>query len=261
MANFDIPVAHYMSSPVFTADPNESVEQVYHRLAELGVSSLAVVSDDLIVGVISRTDLLQVGRRDAGSRAKAALLTFPNQPIKQLMTLNVVAVAPDDLLSTVARKMVEYSLHRIFVTKDEQVVGVVSPHDLMAAIRDKGVGIPIAEYMSSPLFTVRADEPISLATERLEKAHVTGIVVVEEGWPIGIFTQVEALASRMLPRDTCVDQVMDSALLCMPTSTRMNRAAALATRMRARRIVAAEHRTMEGILTGIDFARLVAGGR
>lgn len=50
----------------------------------------------------------------------------------------------------------------------------------MRAVLKKRVSNPLSEYMSSPAFTVRASEPISLATERLKRARVSGLVVVDE---------------------------------------------------------------------------------
>jgi CBS domain-containing protein len=134
-------------------------------------------------------------------------------------------------------------------------VGVLSTKDVMRAIRDKRVKSPIREWMSSPVFTIRADEPVSLAVERLVKAHVTGLVVVEDDWPIGLFTQREALEARDRERNTPVEETMSAALLALDIDTELHRAAAQAAATRVRRVVAVRGRRMEGILTGIDFAR------
>ncbi len=258
MANFETNVELYMSSPVHTAKGDESLDLVYRRLNDLGISSLAVVDGDRLVGVISRTDLLRVGRLEAGMQKKAQLLTFPSRRVSEQMTTDPIVVSPKDSLATAAARMTAQYLHRVFVVDGDALIGVLSTHDLMRAVRDKGIKGTIAEHMSSPLFTVRADEPISLATDRLGKARITGVVVVEDGWPVGVFTQVDALAARTLPRDTRVEEAMDTAILCMPATSRLHRAAAQAARMRARRIIAADKREMIGILSGIDFARYVA---
>jgi hypothetical protein len=46
---------------------------------------------------------------------------------------------------------------------------------------------------------------------RLEKAHVIGRVVVEDDWPVGLFTQREALDARDRERNTPVEEVMSAA--------------------------------------------------
>jgi CBS domain-containing protein len=259
MPQFDVPLALYMTSPVYQAAPETRLAEAYARLADLGISSLAVTELGKLVGVISRTDLLRVGRRDAGARPAASLLAFRDESIMAHMTGAVVVVAPDDTLAMAARLMVDRCLHRMFVVDGERLVGVLGAYDLMLAIRDKRVTAPIASIMSAPLFTVGTRDPIWLAADRLGKARVSGLVVLEDGWPVGLFTQVEALAAHALPRDTPVEEVMESALICLPATMSLHRAAAQATRMSVRRIIAVEHREMRGILSGLDFARFVAG--
>ena len=182
-----------------------------------------------------------------------------DRPVAKLMTTDVETISPDEPLSLAAEKMVSRHVHRIYVETDGRPVGVVSTKDVMLAIRDKKTNTPISRWMSSPAFTVRASEPISLATERLERAHVSGLVVVDDGWPVGLFTQREALESRDLARDTKVEDAMSSAMLALDVDTPLHRAAAQAAELRVRRIIAVKQRSIEGILTGLDLARAAMG--
>lgn len=260
MASFDIPLKLYMSAPVHAVRTTDSLDEAQRRLRDHRISALAVVDErDRIVGVLSRSDLLRVGRREAGSQHRAALLNLPDRPVEEVMTGGLFSLGPDDPLEEAARIMVQERVHRIFVVQAGDVPrGVVSTRDVMQAIADKRMGTPISEYMSSPLFTIRAQEPISLASDRLEKAHVTGLVVVEDGWPVGVFTQEDALASRGMVRTTRVDDVMDPAILILDGETPLYRAAQQAAAMDVRRVVVTVRGRPEGILTGIDFAGAAA---
>lgn len=205
------------------------------------------------------TDLIRVGRIQAGTQPGAALLTLPDRQASEVMSADVVTVGPDEPISKAARCMLEGHFHRVYVVADENLLGVLTTRDLALAIRDKFVRQPIGDWMSSPVFTVRADEPISVATERLEKAHVTGLVVLEDDWPIGLFTQREALESSDHRRETPVEQVMSSAMLVLNEKTPLHRAAGQVAAMHARRVVAVnDHQRVAGILTGADFARVAA---
>jgi CBS domain-containing protein len=260
LSALSVPVAQYMGSPVHSIGIGESLDAAHALLGGLGISSLAVVDDDgSLAGVISLTDLLHVGRHQAGSSPKAALLTLPNKPVADHMTREVATVAPDESIGVAAAKMVKGHFHRVFVQQDGRPVGVLSTVDIMLAIRDRRTATPISRWMSSPAFTVRASEPISLATDRLERAHISGLVVVDGGWPVGVFSQREALEARDLPRDTRVEDAMSSAMLALDVDTPLHRAAAQAAELRVRRIIAVRHRTIEGILTGIDLARSAMG--
>jgi CBS domain-containing protein len=79
--------------------------------------------------------------------------------------------------------------------------------------------------------------------------------VVENDWPVGIFTQVEALESRDVPRNTPVEDVMSSRILALRPDTLLHRAAAQAAATRVRRVIVQDGDRLAGILTGLDFAR------
>jgi len=260
MANFAEPVSTYMTPDVHSCRPEDSLDAVHRTLTERQISSLAVVDDSgRLVGVVSRSDLLKVGRIQAGARPGAKLLVLPPRTVADAMTPEPLSVALDSSLSGAGRAMRERRVHRVFVTEGDELRGVLSTRDLMLAIRDVRLNHTIERYASAPIFSVRASEPISLATDRLAKAHVSGLVVVEDDWPVGVFTQVEAMASRDMPRTTDVEEVMNPAIVCMDNSTKMHRAAAQAAAMRVRRVVSCRSREMHGILTGLDFAAAVAG--
>ena len=256
MSHFQVPVELFMTRPVQRVSPEDDLNSVQDRLMGQSISSLAVVDkNSKLVGVISMSDLIRIGRRDAGSRGKAALLTLPQRAVAHVMSPNAVCVDSQDPISLAAQKMVDGRFHRVFVEDAGKLVGVLSTRDIMLAIRDKRVNQPLEQWMSSPVFTIRVEEPISLATERLEKAHVTGLLAVDDGWPVGIFTQREALMARDRPRDTPVEEVMSSALLALEADTVLHRAAHQAAELRVRRVVVVRNRRLEGILTGLDFAR------
>jgi len=141
-----------------------------------------------------------------------------------------------------------------------KLIGVISTLDVMGAVREAKIDLPIAEIMSKPLFSIEAKQPLSAAVERLEHARVTGLVVLEEGYPVGVFTQLEAMESRDLARDTPVNEVFDPSMLCLPSTTKVYRAAEQATRMHVRRIIPSRDREAIGIITSFDFVKLAAKG-
>lgn len=259
MSHFAVPVELYMTSPVHTVRPEDDLHRVQELISGLAISSLPVVDEaHRLAGVVSLTDLLRVGRRQTGLRGEAPLLSLPRQRVAKHMTSAVVTVELGEPLQVAAARMLRARVHRLFVMDGERLAGVLSTVDLMRAVRDKRMSHPLREFMSTPIFSVRAEEPVSLATERLERAHVSGLVVLEDDWPVGIFTQREALEARDLPRETPVEQAMSYSILVLDGAMPVHRAAAQAAALRVRRIVAANGRRIAGILTGLDFARVVS---
>jgi CBS domain-containing protein len=84
---------------------------------------------------------------------------------------------------------------------------------------------------------------------------VSGLAVLDDGWPVGVFTQEEALEARDQPRDTPVETAMNPAMLALEAETPLHRAAAQAEALRVRRIIVVRGTRLEGILSGLDFAR------
>ncbi len=257
MAKFDVPVSLYMSSPIVAIRTRDSLERARSMLADHEVSALPVVDEkDRVVGILSRTDLLRVGRREAGSRPGAALLMLPDRNAGDEMTHEVAILSHEASIADAAGVMTQKRIHRVVIEDDGVPVGIFSTRDVMRVIREKRLNLPLSEIMSSPLFTVRHSEPLSLATDRLPKARVTGLVVVEGEWPVGIFAQEEALAARDLPLDTPVEDAMSPAILVLDETLPVHRAAAQAGALDVRRIVVSRNGKPVGIVSGIDFAEL-----
>jgi CBS domain-containing protein len=258
MADFSISVRRYMSEPVQAVAPGAPLAEVHARLRELDVSSLAVTEGDRLVGVISRTDLLRVGRRKGSVKLGGPLLELPDRPVSDVMTREVLSVAPDSTVARAAAAMLKHHYHRVFVTEGERPIGVFSTRDVMAVVRDQRDETLVGQHMTSPLMTYAASSPVGRAMALLEGAGIGGLVIVEDDWPVGMFTQVEALLSQEVDAQLPVEEVMNDAFVCLPVSTRMHRAASQALTLKTRRIITVENAGAVGMLTGIDFARSAA---
>jgi CBS domain-containing protein len=260
MSSFDRSVREYMSSPVHSVNIDESAAEVGRHLAELRVSCLAVVGrDGKLAGVVSHTDLVQIGHIIARTTGRPSLLELPSACVGDVITTQVITVAPSATLVEAARLMNERNLHRLFVVEEERPVGVISSRDLMRAVIEDKVRRPVAEVMSTPASTAAPQDTIAVVTERLSRGRLTGVVVVEEGLPVGIFTQIEAVEARELPSETPVGEAMGYSLTSVPSGMPLFRAAALALGTRARRVLALDKGELCGVLTGLHFARAALG--
>jgi CBS domain-containing protein len=259
MSNFSMTVEEHATSPVLAVRPEARLPEVVALMTERGVSSVAVTDgNNRLLGVVSRTDLLRVARRIAAAAGRPGRLEVPDQPVAPTMTTEVVTCSPSTEVGEAARSMLQHRIHRVFVVDGAELSAVFTTRDVMDAIVAKRLNKPLSEFMSSPLFTVRAADPMSLATERLEKAHVRGLVVLDGDWPVGVFTQRESLRGKDLPPDTSIEEIMSPAILLLDESTPLHRAAAQARATRVRRVVALRGGRPAGILSGLDFARAAA---
>lgn len=140
-------VSAVMTTKVFAVGPDTSLESASRLLAQKRVSGAPVVrSDGEIVGVVSLSDLVDPDR-DAGEaigNAHYYLLeggiaveygdpTIPRDgTVAEVMTLNVLAVAPELSIVEAGHRMIELGVHRMLVVDEgKQLVGIVSLIDLV----------------------------------------------------------------------------------------------------------------------------------
>jgi CBS domain-containing protein len=258
MGHYRESVQRWMRAPVRTIREDAPLAAADGVLREHTLSSLAVVDGaGRPVGVVSRTDLLRVGRAKSSFGRRAPLLELPAKTVGEVMTRGLLSVSSDASLADAASLMVTRHVHRVFVVDAGALVGVLSTRDVMDAVAQHKEKAPLSDFMSTPVLSISALDTVAHATDRLEDAKVAGLLVLDEReWPVGLFTQVEALQARELPSATPVEDVMNYAMLCLDMETPVHRAARHATETRARRVVAVRDRRVWGILTGIDFARI-----
>lgn len=258
MSNFAEPVSIFMSSPVHSIQEDASLLEAEESMRTLGVSSFAVLDGSgTLIGVITNTDLIGSGLRNSGRRPDASLLESAGK-VSNVMTPKVLSVDISASVAEAAALMVDERVHRVFVKARGDIAGVLSTWDIMAAVEAVRVTKPASEFMSTPVFTVRASESISLATERLGKARVTGLLVVDDSdWPVGVFGQREALEAGDTARSATVESAMHAAVLTLPDRSALHNVARQAIAMNARRVALMNRHELVGIMTGVDFAKAI----
>ncbi len=261
MADFDVfesPVSQYMTTDVETARLESDVQTIARAMHTRGISGVPILDeDDWVAGVITRTDLIQLGLLHAGRRTTGAVMGLPHRRAKEIMKHDPKLIPSTATLREAARTMAEHGIHRLFVLTGEQLVGVIAALDIVRAFRDSGIDKELATIMSSPIATVDIRSPLGAATELLERLRVTQVIVTDEGQPVGVFAQADALATRELPRNTPIETVYDAAVLCLPAATKLSRAAAHVAGLDVRRVVVCKDREAIGIVTALDFVRFV----
>lgn len=260
---WETPVREYMSNALVSVLPSTSLGEVQQILEDRDVSAVPVIgADGALLGILSTTDLLRVARVEMTS-PRVSKVVPPPQLAADLMKKNVVTIDEGAPVREAAAKMVDHRIHRVVVLRSGKPVGVVSARDAMRAVLFHHIEAPIERIMTSPVETIDLGEPIRVAIERLADANVRGLVVVDDGWPIGVFTHNEALRCRALPPELLkapLEEVMSYEMFCLNVSTPLYRAAGHAIQMRVRRLLVVADRRLCGIVTGFDLVRVMTMG-
>ena len=255
---FDRPVSEYMTREVEIADADAPLEALARTLHDRGISGLPVIESGKLIGVVTRTDLIQLGVLQTGRRWTSPTMALPHRRARDVMTHGAQVIAPSTPLRDAGRIMSERGLHRLFVVEGEQLVGVLSTADLASAVRDARIEAPLSAVMTSPILSIDVHASLSAAVDLLARVPVSGLIVTDDGLPVGLFTQLDALASRDLPRSTPLETTYDAAVICLPIETKLHRAAAHAAQLDVRRVVVCQARDAVGVVSGLDFARVVS---
>ena len=119
-----VKVDELMARQVVTARPHHTVEHVRRMLERNRIHAVPVVDDEGVpVGIVSQSDLF-------GDLKDAS-------PIRQVMTEKVYTVPQYEDVAIAARVMRNHEIHRVVVTHEKAVVGILSAFDLLKLVEGK----------------------------------------------------------------------------------------------------------------------------
>lgn len=126
----ELKVKDVMTKGVITVEPKEDVVFAFEKLMKHRVSSLPVVDGEMLVGIVTATDLghnLILDKYELGTT------------VDQVMIKDVVCVNPEDDLVTAVRKMNQHGneegiINQLVVIEDHQIKGIVSDGDIIRVI-------------------------------------------------------------------------------------------------------------------------------
>lgn len=111
------------SAQVLDADVEETLAEVAARMRENDVSSLAVLQEGRLVGILSERDVVQAVAD--GANPRRAL-------VAEYMTEHPATATLDEDSSVVAQRMLDLGVRHLPVVDAGAVVGVISARDLLS---------------------------------------------------------------------------------------------------------------------------------
>ncbi len=112
------------SGGVMTVRPDEDISTFAHRLRAARVGAMPVSADGrTLLGIISERDVVH-GFAEHGARVG-------EMPVERLMTRSVVTVTEEETLARVARLMTERRIRHLPVTRNGELMGIVSIGDVV----------------------------------------------------------------------------------------------------------------------------------
>lgn len=148
-----------MSQEVLEVRSDWSLQRLAEFLVENCISGAPVISENgKLIGVVSLTDLINYDTMlekdpETDGHHEYYIHTFENQlapqeieslhfgtepfmTVRDIMTPKIFSVNEDSTVQEVADTMIRSHIHRIFVTREEKVRGIISATDMLKVIRD-----------------------------------------------------------------------------------------------------------------------------
>jgi len=120
------------SSDVITVRPDQSLREAVDLLAEHNIGALIVVDEPgRPIGIISERDII---------REAARTETLLGQPVRRVMTKDLITASPEDDLETVLQTMTAKHFRHLPIVDRGRLIGVISIGDVVKAQLDKYQG-------------------------------------------------------------------------------------------------------------------------
>ncbi|MFY9301394.1 MAG: CBS domain-containing protein [Candidatus Nitrosotenuis sp.] len=211
-------IRDFMSKNLITVKKTDTVYDCANLMRAHKISSILVVDDGNLAGIVTKTDLASV------------FLTQAVGPLRvsEIMTPKVITVMPADSLLLVESLLVKHRISRIVVERNRKPVGIITNRDFLPAkmprwVREFADPKEVEDYRLNPRpdefrmnqlsyilsfraedimtpnpITVEANEDVSTAVLIMIRNGISGLPVTKKSILCGILTKsdiVRAIAS------------------------------------------------------------------
>jgi len=139
-----------MTRKLIVVNENTTIDNLIRIFMENNISCVPVVSDEMkLIGIVTKTDILGYlmdkdihlslkhvlqdifeYRSEHGDKDREA----PSETeitVRDIMTPNPITCGEKTSVTSMAKKMIKKKIHRLIITRDNEIVGIVSTLDIL----------------------------------------------------------------------------------------------------------------------------------
>lgn len=120
--DMQVPIRAFVTKRLVGVEAARTVEEAARRMAEFNISSIVVMEEDEIVGLLTDTDLK--ARVVAEGRG-------PETPVREVMTRELISADIGTPVREVLSLMADKSIKHVLITEEGEFVGMVTFRDLI----------------------------------------------------------------------------------------------------------------------------------
>jgi CBS domain-containing protein len=178
-------VVDYMTEKPVCINSDDLLAKARSIIRKRGFRALPVLKDGILVGIISRSDVLKVSS------------TRTNLQVRGLMSYNVVTASMNDDLVKTVKKMVKYGVRQLPVIDfSSRVVGIISALDILKAfiaLKMSPAKKKIGDVMSVNVVSCSPEDNVTKVWEKMISSGYGGLPVIEKNSVVGIITRMDLI--------------------------------------------------------------------
>ncbi len=128
------PVSRYMSKDFAKVGDEESVRQAAQAMQRIGATEAIVMKGKVPVGIITERDILY--------KVVASGLDPQQAKAREAMSSPLQTISESDKVADAISKMSKLGLRRLVVTRDGELVGLVTQKAVVSGTRGQNVALP-----------------------------------------------------------------------------------------------------------------------
>ena len=240
---------------VVAIESEATVQEALQVMCDRCISCIIVLSHNEPIGILTERDIVF---------AANWLLGQPDLLVKEVMNKPVMTVSEDMSVVQAHQLFCQHGIrHLVVLDSCLEMVGIFTQTDMVRSLKEKvfsGVR-DVSQLMTDQVLHVAPDVPARYALSLMARRSVSCIVVVENGQPVGIFTErdvVRCIAEGVDLLAVSVNAVMSHAIVSTPLTSAPHETIGLMLKQSIRRLlVTDELGGMTGILTQTDLGRVL----
>jgi len=204
-----ISIRRVMTPNPVTITPFREVREAVELMIKNNISSIPVTDGDEVVGIITKSELMDFYRQKYTGKWK----------ISDLMTSEVVTVNENHSIGHVISIMEDQNIGKVIVVRDNEPVGIITSANIsFANVEDPGTGVSVekiaflrkidgqekrnvrevsmvtaGDIMTNHLIKIEQEKDAASAADIMTKQEVSGLPVVDGNELVGIITKTDII--------------------------------------------------------------------
>ena len=179
----------YMSSPVVSVYPHDSVAHIRNLMLRHKISRVVVIdSSNKPIGIVSKSDIIRffLDRR----KAKRPL---EEVSAREVMSSPVITVPPETTVKQAADMFLKRNISSLPVYSPEKgLIGIITATDLLKAFSDHGRNkARVKDYMRRDYLTAKRSHSIFRIIDLISRDPDGKVIIVEDDKAVGIITEID----------------------------------------------------------------------